>query len=98
MKRAYEYAGLKIVVETESVFEQLRRGVLASVLGHIALVHVASASLQQISGIAKLPAPGAKLFASEGEALMAGHGAGQRLIDAMLKSKDVPEDQHKGST
>jgi hypothetical protein len=29
--------------------------------------------------------------------LMAGHGAGQRLIDAMLKSKDFPEDQNKSS-
>ena len=83
MKRTYVYKGFEITVELETVWETSHSITVRAPHGYVAIVHIGKAGHPAIAPI-RMSAGNQQPFATEGEALMTGFSAGQRLVDDTL--------------
>ncbi|MBC8752311.1 MULTISPECIES: hypothetical protein [Paraburkholderia] len=87
MKRVYVYQGFEVTVELEPewVTEASGKGWLLPPKGFVAVVSICmeGATRPMVAPI-RLMADSQRLFATEGDALMAGYSAGQRVVDDTL--------------
>lgn len=87
MKRTYTYRGFSVVVQADPAFGAPRTATLTSPEGFYAVVYIATAQGAPIIAPVRLTRYGEQPFATEADALMAGHSAGQRLIEDVVQSE-----------
>ncbi|SAL76538.1 hypothetical protein [Caballeronia telluris] len=91
MKRSYAYKAFTVVVETDPVVPASRNAKLQAPEGFFAVVQITSGQGAPITSPVRLSGVGERPFASEAEALMSGHTAGQRLIEDLAEGeRDEP--------
>ncbi|SAL82413.1 hypothetical protein AWB74_06263 [Caballeronia arvi] len=96
MKRTYAYRGFSIVVETDAAIESSRKTTVGSTDGYFAIVQIATLEGEPITSPVRLTAFGERPFATEADTLMAGHSAGQRIIEDVLNAdRDGQSDARK---
>ncbi|MGH8780830.1 hypothetical protein [Paraburkholderia sp.] len=85
MKRIYRYKGFEVAVELEPQWEVSGNIWSLPPKGFLAVVSVCiSGATRPMVAPIRLAADGQQLFATEGDALMAGYSAGQRIVDDTL--------------
>ncbi|VXC84386.1 conserved hypothetical protein [Burkholderia sp. 8Y] len=88
-KRSYPYRKFTIVVETDCVVPRSGTANLSSPDGFVALVHITTAEGAPLTAPLRLSAVGEHPFASEADALMSGHSAGQQLIEDLADGQQI---------
>ncbi|QYD73761.1 hypothetical protein KZJ38_25225 [Paraburkholderia edwinii] len=88
MRREYDYRGflVEVMLETEYRLPTAQRS--ASTSGFLAVVRVLTKAAVPLLTPLRLGDTDGAAFATEGDALMGGYAAGQRLVDDLL-SKPV---------
>ncbi|REG48545.1 hypothetical protein B0G80_4785 [Paraburkholderia sp. BL6669N2] len=87
MRRAYHYRGFEATIEVESVPAVIVAGSVVASGGLVVKVTVRHPPSGREFPPAQLLDEGEPTFATEAEALMAGFGAAQRLIDDALAER-----------
>ncbi|MEZ2354771.1 hypothetical protein [Caballeronia sp. RCC_10] len=90
MKRSYAYKAFAIVVETDPVVLPSDNAKLRAPDGFFAVVQITTEQGSPITSPVRLSGLGERPFATEAEALMSGHTAGQRLIDDLAEDEQNP--------
>ncbi|RKT13522.1 hypothetical protein B0G69_6687 [Paraburkholderia sp. RAU2J] len=87
MKRIYRYRGFEVTVELQPQWEASGKIWLLPPKGFVAVVSIcmAGATRPMVAPI-RLTGDSQRPFATEGDALMAGYSAGQRIVDDTLVS------------
>lgn len=88
MKRAYSYKGFEVTVELEALWDSSGTATLKAPSGYVALVRIGLGGTEHpLVAPVRLVDERQRAFATEGEALMAGFSAGQRIVDDTLIHK-----------
>jgi hypothetical protein len=84
MRREYDYRGflVEVMLEVECRLPTTQRG--ASTSGFLAVVRVLTKAAVPLLAPLRLGNTDGVAFATEGDALMGGYAAGQRLVDDLL--------------
>lgn len=89
MHRIFQYRGFNIEVTAEADFNRHPKVGLASYVGYVATVRILRPDLSAaVTSPLRFGDTGRHLFTSEGDALMGGCSAGQRLVDDVCGCRD----------
>lgn len=85
MKRTYVYKGFDATVDLEPIWETSGNVTLRPPSGYVAVVQIRRVgSIRLTVAPIRLSGDNQRPFATQGDALMAGYSAGQRIIDDTL--------------
>jgi hypothetical protein len=87
MKRNYIFNAFTVVVETDPVAPPSAAARLRAPEGFFAIVQITTEQGTPITSPVRLSGAGERPFATEAEALMSGHTAGQRLIEDLARGE-----------